>query len=172
MARAVTRLPSALRPLFPWLKTGVLRATQAVSPLTRRLPGATPTTPRGGVRSRVRRGPIPLVAWRSRRWSPRWISTDRFRRGCPPTTRNSRRTVTLHPLSWRHYGSGRVLAPYAAVMTEDDTLLFDLSPYYGAAVPSQHPVFLRCRPPVVTERPGVGRRAHDTGERELLPLPY
>ena len=38
----MTRLPSALRPLFPWLKTGVLRATQAVSPLTRRLPGATP----------------------------------------------------------------------------------------------------------------------------------
>ena len=39
-------------------------------------------------------------------------------------------------------------------MTEDDTLLFDLSPYYGAAVPSQHPVFLRCRPQVVTELSG------------------
>jgi capsular polysaccharide biosynthesis protein len=47
-----------------------------------------------------------------------------------------------------------VLAPYAAVMTQDDTLLFDLSPYYGAATPSQHPVFLRCRPPALTEVPG------------------
>ena len=49
---------------------------------------------------------------------------------------------------------GRVLAPYGAVMTEDDTLLFDLSPYYGAATPSQHPVFLRCRPPAVTDVSG------------------
>src|SRR6202035_2659808 len=40
--KSVTRLPSALRPLFPWVKTGVLHATQALSPLTRRLPGATP----------------------------------------------------------------------------------------------------------------------------------
>jgi capsular polysaccharide biosynthesis protein len=39
-------------------------------------------------------------------------------------------------------------------MTEDDTLLFDLSPYYGVARPSQHPVFLRCRPPALTEVPG------------------
>jgi capsular polysaccharide biosynthesis protein len=49
---------------------------------------------------------------------------------------------------------GRVLAPYGAVMTEDDTLLFDLSPYYGAVTPSQHPVFLRCRPPAVTDVAG------------------
>lgn len=49
---------------------------------------------------------------------------------------------------------GRVLAPYAAVMTEDDTLLFDLSPYYGVTTPSQHPIFLRCRPPALTEVSG------------------
>ncbi len=49
---------------------------------------------------------------------------------------------------------GRVLQPYAAVMAEDDTLLFDLSPYYGVVTPSQHPVFLRCRPPEVTHVTG------------------
>ena len=38
----MTRLPSALRPLFPLIKSGVLHATQVLSPLTRRLPGATP----------------------------------------------------------------------------------------------------------------------------------
>ena len=38
----VTRLPSVLRPLFPWLKAGVVQATQAVHPLTRRLPGSSP----------------------------------------------------------------------------------------------------------------------------------
>ena len=36
----MTRLPSALRPLFPWVKAGVLRATQIASPITRRLPGS------------------------------------------------------------------------------------------------------------------------------------
>ena len=44
---------------------------------------------------------------------------------------------------------GRVLDHYAAVTTEDDTLLFDLSPYYGVRRASQHPVFLRVRPPEV-----------------------
>ena len=39
-------------------------------------------------------------------------------------------------------------------MTRDDTLLFDLSPYYGAVMPSQHPVFLRCRPPEIVDVPG------------------
>ena len=45
--------------------------------------------------------------------------------------------------------NGRVLDHYAAVITEDDTLLFDLSPYYGVRRASQHPVFLRVRLPEV-----------------------
>ena len=45
---------------------------------------------------------------------------------------------------------GRVLDHYAAVITEDDTLLFDLSPYYGVQRPTQHPVFLRRRLPEVS----------------------
>src|SRR4029077_6584053 len=50
--------------------------------------------------------------------------------------------------------NGRVLDHYAAVITEDDTLLFDLSPYYGARRPAQHPVFLRGRLPEVSVVPG------------------
>ena len=47
--------------------------------------------------------------------------------------------------------NGRVLAPYGAIITEDDTLLFDLSPYYGVGRPSQHPVYLRRRLPDVSD---------------------
>jgi capsular polysaccharide biosynthesis protein len=50
--------------------------------------------------------------------------------------------------------NGRALDRYAAIITEDDTLLFDLSPYYGVRRPSQHPVFLRWHLPEVTRVPG------------------
>jgi capsular polysaccharide biosynthesis protein len=151
----VTRLPSALRPLFPWLKTGVLRATQAVSPLTRRLPGPTPPRlvahsaadyarahPGGGVE-------VVEVA----------AAQDLYRplpAGLPADHPQfaAHRRAHIAPNVVATIRSGRVLAPYGAVMTEDDTLLFDLSPYYGATTPSQHPVFVRCRPPALTEVPG------------------
>jgi capsular polysaccharide biosynthesis protein len=42
-----------------------------------------------------------------------------------------------------HLPGGRVVGPYGAVMTADDTLLYDLSPYYGTTRPGQHPVHLR-----------------------------
>jgi capsular polysaccharide biosynthesis protein len=151
----VTRLPSALRPLFPWLKTGVLHVTQAVSPLTRRLPGTTPprhvassaadyarTHPDGGVE-------VVEVATA--------LNLDRpLPAGLPVDHPQfaAHRHTHVGPNVVATITNGRVLAPYAAVMTEDDTLLFDLSPYYGAVTPSQHPVFLRCRPPAVTDVPG------------------
>ena len=151
----MTRLPSALRPLFPWLKAGVLHATQAVSPLTRRLPGATPPRhvarsasdyardhPGGGVKV------VEVVTA---------LHLDRpLPAGLPAHHRQfaAHRRADVAPAVVATVRRGRVLAPYGAVMTEDDTLLFDLSPYYGAATPAQHPVFLRCRPPAVTEVPG------------------
>jgi capsular polysaccharide biosynthesis protein len=151
----VTRLPSALRPLFPWLKTGVLRATQAVSPLTRRLPG--PTPPRHVTRSTAAyalvhpRGGVEVVevaaALRLDRPLPAGLPADHPQFAAHRHERVAPNVVAV-------IRNGRVLAPYGAVMTEDDTLLFDLSPYYGAARPSQHPVFLRCRPPALTEVPG------------------
>jgi capsular polysaccharide biosynthesis protein len=49
---------------------------------------------------------------------------------------------------------GRVVGPYGAVVTADDTLLFDLSPYYGAYRPSQHPILLNLRLPAVVTQAG------------------
>ncbi|HUO48841.1 MAG TPA: glycosyltransferase family 61 protein, partial [Acidimicrobiales bacterium] len=52
---------------------------------------------------------------------------------------------------------GRAVGHYGAVVTPDDTLLFDLSPYYGAFDPTQHPIFLRpWLPPVHDEAGSVG----------------
>jgi capsular polysaccharide biosynthesis protein len=53
-----------------------------------------------------------------------------------------------------HIRNGRVVDHYGAAVTEDDTLLFDLSPYYGAFRGSQHPMFLRLRLPEVHDIAG------------------
>ena len=144
-----------LRPLFPFVKSGVLHATRAVSPLTRRLPGATPprrialtaavyarANPHGGVEVNE------VVAA---------LHLDRpLPAGLPPRhpqfVAHRREDIAANVVATVR--NGRVLQPYAAVMTEDDTLLFDLSPYYGVARPSEHPIFVRCRPPEVTHVAG------------------
>ena len=96
----VTRLPSALRPLFPWLKTGVLHATQAVSPLTRRLPGATPprhVAPLGGrLRARASR------RWRRGRGGGRRAGSAPAASGGPP-----RRPPTIRGTSSRAHRAQR-----------------------------------------------------------------
>jgi capsular polysaccharide biosynthesis protein len=151
----MTRLPSTLRPLFPWLKTGVLQATQALSPLTRRLPGATPprhAAPSAAEYARAHPGVgvevVEVVeALRLDRPLPEGLPAHH-------SQFEAHRRVHIASNVVATVRNGRVLGPYGAVMTEDDTLLFDLSPYYGATTPSQHPVFLRCRPPACTDVPG------------------
>ena len=151
----MTRLPSVLRPLFPFIKTGVLQATRAVSPLTRRLPGATPPrhtarTAAGYARAHPDGGVevVEVVAALDLdRPLPAGLPTDH-----PQFAAHRRERVAPNVVATVR--QGRVLQPYAAVMAADDTLLFDLSPYYGVVTPSQHPVFLRCRPPEVTRVPG------------------
>ena len=59
------------------------------------------------------------------------------------------RRVRVPPNIVARLRNGRVVAPYAATIAEDDTLLFDLSPYYGVRRPTQHPIFLRWRLPRV-----------------------
>ncbi len=155
----MTRLPSVLRPLFPLVKAGALRTAQAVAPFTRRLPGSesrpTPPTyvartaalyahtqPAGGVE-------VVQVA----------AATELVRRlpeGLPaqhPQFAKHRR-VQIGPNVVARVCNGRALEHYAAIIAEDDTLLFDLSPYYGVSAPTQHPVFLRWRLPEVTSVPG------------------
>ncbi len=144
-----------LRPLFPWVKAGVLQTTRVVGPLTRRMPGTTPprhtartaagyarSHPHGGVAVTEVAAAVDL-----QRPLPAGLPADHPQFAVHRGARIDANVVA----TVRH---GRVLDPYGAVITEDDTLLFDLSPYYGVTKPSQHPVFLRRRLPDVTDAPG------------------
>ena len=155
----MTRLPSALRPLFPWVKAGVLRATQAASPLTRRLPRTEdrPRPPRHAATTAA--GYVaahPAAGVRVVEVAAREVMERELPSGLP--ARHSQfaahRREVVGPNVVATIRHGRALDHYAAVITEDDTLLFDLSPYYGVRRPSQHPVFLRWSLPEITSVQG------------------
>ena len=155
----MTRLPSALRPLFPLVKVGVLCATQMVGPLTRRLPEspARPRPPRRMARSAAAyaathaTGGVAVVDV-----APAEALERPLPQGAPPGHPRFSRDAheTTDPCVVATVRRGRVLGPYAAVITEDDTLLCDLSPYYGVRRPTQHPVFLRTRLPEISGAAG------------------
>jgi len=145
----MTRLPSALRPLFPLVKAGVLGATRAVSPLTRRLPSSAVRHTADSAADYARAHPDGGVAVTEVAAA---VDLDRpVPAGLPPDHPQfaAHRRAHIDPNVVARIRHGRVLDHYAAVITEDDTLLFDLSPYYGVHRASQHPVFLRVRPPEV-----------------------
>lgn len=151
----MTRLPRALRPLFPLVKAAVLLTTSAASPVTRRLPGneSRPTPPRHIAASSatyVRENPGARAevievqaALDLDRPMPMGLPADHPRFA-------AHRHEHIAPNVVARLSNGRVVDPYAAVITEDDTLLFDLSPYYGVSRPTQHPVFLRWRLPEIS----------------------
>jgi capsular polysaccharide biosynthesis protein len=151
----VTRLPSVLRPLFPLVKAGALRTAQLVAPITRRLPGsvARPTPPVH----------VAATAAQYARTHPGGgvdvigvAASTELQRPLPEGLPAAHRQFAQHqceqigPTVVARVRNGRALNHYAAVITEDDTLLFDLSPYYGVTTPTQHPVFLHWRLPEVT----------------------
>ncbi len=145
----MTRLPSALRPLFPLVKAGVLGATRVVSPLTRRLPSRVPRDTAddtaGYARAHADGGVVVTevaAALDLGRPLPAGLPPDH-----PQFAAHRRAHMDANVVA--RVRNGRVLGHYAAVITEDDTLLFDLSPYYGVRRASQHPVFLRVRLPEV-----------------------
>ncbi len=155
----MTRLPSILRPLFPLVKACSLRTAQAVAPITRRLPSseARPTAPAHSARTAAEyahthpTGGVEVV---------QVAAPDELVRPLPEGLPERHRQFSAHqreqigPNVVARVRNGRALDHYAAVITEDDTLLFDLSPYYGVSVPTQHPVFLRRRLPEVTSVSG------------------
>ena len=155
----MTRLPTPLRPLFPLAKRGVVATTQLVGPVTRRLPrgGARPGPPRHSaerVVDYVADHPasgvevhevVPALRWERAaalgRPADHWAFAEDRHGAAPPGI------VAVLP-------RGRAIGPYGAAVTADDTLLFDLSPYYGAFRASQHPVNLRWRLPAIEDVAG------------------
>lgn len=150
----MTRLPGALRPLFPLVKAGVLRATQIASPLTRLLPGdeARPTPPRHSAESAAAYAVShPAGGVHVREVGAAEILEREIPSGLPSGHPQfaAHRSARVGPPVVATVRNGRALDHYAAIITADDTLLFDLSPYYGVPRPSQHPVYLRPRLPEV-----------------------
>lgn len=151
---SLARSPAWLRPAFPVAKRGLIGATRVVGVVTRRLPGtgrrpspprfaATSTRlyaaghPRSGVTVTEVHGAIEFD-----RPAPRGFPAGH--------TAFATTEVGVPPAIVARVPRGRVVGHYAAVVTDDDHLLFDLSPYFGAFVPSQHPIFLRPRLPEVS----------------------
>jgi capsular polysaccharide biosynthesis protein len=145
--------------MFPMAKRGIVASTQLLGSVTRRLPGSAdrPSPPRfladstvdyvathpgSGIAVTEVTPTIELY-----RPQPDGLPRDHFafahhRRATVPAT-----IVARLP-------GGRAVGPYGAVVTSGDTLLFDLSPYYGAFRPSQHPIFLQWRLPPVRDVAG------------------
>jgi capsular polysaccharide biosynthesis protein len=155
----VTRLPSILRPLFPLVKAGALRAAQVAAPITRRLPASEgrPTPPaRVALTAAAYAEAHPAGGVEVVEVAPATELARPLPKGLPASHRQfaQHERERIGPNVVARVRRGRVLDHYAAVVTEDDTLLFDLSPYYGVTVPTQHPVFLRWHLPDVTPVPG------------------
>ncbi|MDX6584901.1 MAG: hypothetical protein QOI10_4085 [Solirubrobacterales bacterium] len=154
------RLPGPFRRYFPPVKRAVLRTTERAAPVTRRfsrvfgeraLPqGSAWETadyavchPGGGVSVVPVAGPEEL-----RRPLPE---------GDPPDhgVFAAHRSITTTPAFAATVQGGAVVGPYGAVLTEDRTLLFDLSPYFGVFTPDHHPIYLRLRLPPEERLPGT-----------------
>lgn len=156
----MTRLPTPLRPMFPLAKRGVLAATELAGPLTRRIPArpARPGPPRSltastpqyaaahpgaGIRVEAVRPALELS-----RPQPIGLPADHL-------TFAGHRRATVPSALVAQLPEGRAVGHYGAAVSADDTLLFDLSPYYGAFRPSQHPIFLSWRLPTMENVPGT-----------------
>jgi capsular polysaccharide biosynthesis protein len=152
----MTRLPSILRPLFPLVKAGALRAAQAAAPITRRLPGRDTPPARVAFSATSYAKAHPAGGVDVLEVAPAMELARPLPEGLPARHPQfaAHQREHIGPNVVARVRNGRALDHYAAIITEDDTLLFDLSPYYGVLRPTQHPVFLRWQLPEVTPVPG------------------
>lgn len=144
----MSRLPTVLRPLFPVVKKITLLAPELILPIARRLPpfcrrGAPPRSAAASTAGYVASRPAGGVDYitlvpriRVRRELPVGVPADHW-------AFRSAQCATISPAFVARIRNGRAVGHYGAIISEDDTLLFDLSPYFGAIRAEQHPVFLR-----------------------------
>jgi capsular polysaccharide biosynthesis protein len=150
----MTRLPTVLRPLFPLAKAGYVAATRVVSPVTRRLPGLLhrPGPPRHVALSAATYAAAnPAAGVSVVEVEPRITMLRERPLGRPAgywVFESFLREVVEPNVVCRIPG-GRVIETYGAIVTADDTLLYDLSPYYDVGRATAHPIFLRLGLPAV-----------------------
>jgi hypothetical protein len=152
---SVVRLAPRLRPTFPYLKAGYVRATRAVAPVTTQL-------------SRLGGGYLPTgVALTMEEAAGRSGGTFHVAR---PAEKLSRpRPVGLpadHPafvavtdevvprVGIVELPGGRVLGPHRAVITGSGELVHEISFYFGTRRPREHPLYTNPFPGKPLEVPG------------------
>lgn len=152
----MTRLPAALRPLFPYLKPVYTHTTRLVAPLTRQvsrlgggyLPGTSVASME--LASEVEAGACFAVARPSEvvtRTTPKGILANH-----PAFEENT--TEQVPRVAVAELPAGRILGPHRAVITGGGRLLHELSFYYGTTRPNEHPLFLHPFPPAPVDVPG------------------
>lgn len=148
------RLPSSLRPLWPYLKPVYTKATWAVAPFSMAVSAI-----RGGqLPSRVvstleeaaaTSGGQCVVA------RPPEQITRRVPIGLPPDhpVFEENLVETVPRVAVAELPGGRVLAPHSALITANGALVHELSIYFGTSRPREHPLFLHPfpGPPVEVE---------------------
>lgn len=156
----MARLPPLLSPLFPIVKQASLTAAEVFGPLRRLLtrplgksapPRKVAPTTEGYAASHPEAGivHVPLL--------PRVEITRELPSGLPRDhwVFPPHRSASVPPAFLARVPNGRAVGHYGAAITHDDTLLFDLSPYFGAIRPAQHPIFLRFGLPPVRDVTGA-----------------
>lgn len=138
------RLPTALRPLWPYAKRAYTAGTRVAAPITmqlsRRRGGVLPTRVARTVAEGLRTpgsGVVHVVA-------PGEEVVRDVPAGDPPKvatfTRQTR--ARFAPQRVLELPDGRVLGPHRAVITREGALLHDVVRYFGAPGPRDHPLFL------------------------------
>ncbi len=136
------RLPAPLRPYFPYLQPAYMRTNRALSPLTIRLSqldgGYVPTGVLQSLEEAAATSGGRCVTARG----PETISRPPFRgspNGLVPLEAPT--DTTIGRLAVAELPAGRVLGPSRALITGCNDLVWELSHYFGATHPRQHPVF-------------------------------
>jgi capsular polysaccharide biosynthesis protein len=153
--RRLAWLPAGLKPLWPYAKRIHTTATGAAAPVTK-------------LYSRVRRDRMPA---RTAKTMDEVTALGEGRMAIARTEQRLERSVpdglpNAHPafvaeaeqvvprVVVAELPGGRVTGPYRAVITAGDTLVGELSPYFGTESPNQNPVFVDVRMPAPTAVPG------------------
>lgn len=153
-------LPRRLSPFLPLIKRCLMLATRRAAPLTvraSRLFGDA-ALPQDSAESTVEiAAQRPEAGVVVREVFPAELLRRTLPTGLPASywPFAAERSVTTTPALVATIPGGRVAGNYGAVMTDQRTLLFDLSPYWGRRVPEEHPVFLRLRLPPLEHVPGT-----------------
>jgi hypothetical protein len=140
----MTRLPPALRPLWPYAKCGYTAGTRLAAPVTTWLSGWRGGTLPTGVAATVeeavrdpRSGTVHVVAPAEE--VVREVPAGRPE--APPAFARQTR-ARFAPQRVLELPGGRVLGPHRAIVTRDGVLVHEVVRYFGTTRPREHPLFL------------------------------